>query len=286
MSVSEESYWHGGLDIDPPYWNDFRQSIEQLRQRAGSGPELPGVEVLQSLLSGSTTRSGCPLVLVPSTSIPNINYEQHIFETGEISTRKNCWHDLFNALVWSQFPLIKAAMNELHYREIQNHTGSNRGPVRDALTLFDECGVVVLSTNRELLRQLADREWDQAFLQNKHHWQNQVRVWVCGHALLEKFLEPYKSITAQALLLHMDPAVGELQNPCLHQSMEETLSGRIANQELLRGTAELSPIPLMGIPLWWTLSKQDQAFYQDEQVFRRARAGLKPAPVFDFSVSS
>lgn len=285
MSESSEPPWHAGLDINPPYWNDFRQTIEQLQKRFGSGPELPGLDALQALLKDKTTRSGLPLRLVSSTSIPNINYEQHIFETGEISTRKNCWHDFFNALVWSRFSLIKAAMNELHYREIENHSGSNRGPLRDALTLFDECGVVVLSTNREMLSQLANRDWSRAFIQNGQHWKDQVRVWVCGHALLEKFLKPYKSITAQGLLLHADPASVVLQNPGLNQSMEEMLSGRIAKQGLLRGTADLSPIPLMGIPQWWTSIKQDEAFYQDERVFRPARAGFTPAPVFDFSLS-
>ena len=37
-----------------------------------------------------------------------IEYESRIAETGEIATRENNWHDLFNALVWLSFPAPRA----------------------------------------------------------------------------------------------------------------------------------------------------------------------------------
>jgi len=42
------------------------------------------------------------------------SYELRIAETGEIETRTQNWHDLFNALVWIAFPGTKAAINAQH----------------------------------------------------------------------------------------------------------------------------------------------------------------------------
>jgi hypothetical protein len=58
-------------------------------------------------------------------------------------------HDLFNALAWMAYPRAKAMINAQHaaiLEERGEEEAKRRGPERDALTLFDEGGVAVLST--------------------------------------------------------------------------------------------------------------------------------------------
>ena len=76
---------------------------------------------------------------VPSTRLPaGEAYEAFIFRTGMVPTRDNL-HDMFNGLVWWLFPRAKRRLNELQAAAIAAQgVGSVRGPLRDALTLFDE----------------------------------------------------------------------------------------------------------------------------------------------------
>ena len=57
-------------------------------------------------------------------------YEIHLFETGQVHTRPDSKHDLFNALAWLAFPQTKARINALHAREIARE-GGKRGRLRD-----------------------------------------------------------------------------------------------------------------------------------------------------------
>ena len=60
-----------------------------------------------------------------------------------VPTRDNL-HDFFNGLVWLRFPRAKRRLNELQAAEIARAgIGAARGPLRDALTLFDENGAVL-----------------------------------------------------------------------------------------------------------------------------------------------
>jgi len=52
---------------------------------------------------------------------------------------------------------------------------------------------------------------------------------------------------------------------------------------LLNSPADLSPLPLMGIPGWWPRAEQNEAFYSDRQVFRPPAEGISAAPVLDLS---
>ncbi len=81
-------------------------------------------------------------------------YECRIWERGEVETRPDNWHDFFNALVWLSFPHTKNAISAAHVRAMQQ-PGELRGRVRDALTHFDECGIVVLSVQRRPARPVA-----------------------------------------------------------------------------------------------------------------------------------
>ena len=209
--------------------------------------------------AGLESASGAPIRFVPAGELPGVDYESHIYHSGEISTREASWHDLFNALAWCRFPRLKAAMNRCHQREMQQDA-SHRNRMRDALTLLDESGALVVSSSEQLLNAIAERKWQQAFRDLREDW-NAARIAICGHALLEKFLQPYKAMTAHIVLVHAstDPADDEL---------DSLLSSRLLNGGLMKTPRDLGPLPLMGIPGWWPAGAQDEEFYSDTDVFR------------------
>ena len=214
-----------------------------------------------------------------------MDYEKHIFITGEVSTREKNWHDLFNALVWSRFPSLKVAMNAVHVRELGSGEDGRRGIQRDALTLFDESGVIVISSNKKYLVELARRDWMAVFRQNAAAWSDEIKVFVVGHALLEKFPQPYKSVTAHALLLRLDDLLMEKPRETLLKMLDEMLAENLFAGSILDSPAGLSPLPLMGIPGWWIAHEQNDDFYADQQVFRSPHEDGRQAPVYSCSAS-
>ena len=88
--------------------------------------------------AGLRTESGKPVRFVPPGA-KDAYYEIKVFETGEVETRPDNLHDLFNALAWLAFPRTKARINALHAAEIPRE-GGRRGRLRDLLTIFDEGG--------------------------------------------------------------------------------------------------------------------------------------------------
>jgi hypothetical protein len=244
---------------------------------AGKVPECEALN--QALANGILQHCSKPVRFVPAEQLPAVAYEKHIFHSGEVSTREDNWHDLFNALVWARFPRIKLALNAQHVEQVNQGHEVNRGPVRDALTLFDECGVIVIGDQPSALQAMAMRDWRQLFCTHRAAWQSNLRVFVLGHALLEKFLEPYKAITAQVLIFQCGTEFFRLDDAAQAERVDTLLARQIAAGMRLRSTGELSPLPLMGIPGWWPDGPQDEAFYADQQVFREAPAGFRPATI-------
>jgi hypothetical protein len=268
--------WNCKIDLRQPCWDGYRELIGRL-----DGPGFPDADCLTALLpAGTVSGGGAPLRFVAAGAVPGVAYERHIYETGQVPTRERNWHDLFNALAWCRWPLLKAAMNAAHYRQLGEQGpehGSDRGPGRDALTLLDESGALVIARNRNVLQTLARRDWQPAFQLLRCAWQTDVRVVLCGHALLEKSLAPYKAMTAHALLLLLDAP--SLRDEAPLQQVDAALADRLSADELCASPADLSPLPLAGVPGWWSASPQDAAFYADVAVFRPPPAELRPAPV-------
>ena len=257
-----------------PWWDDYRPLLEQL-----GGAGMPGTQRLNELLPrGTVSGGGERLRFVPASRIPGVDYEKHIFETGEVSTREDNRHDLFNALAWCRLPKLKAVMNALHHAHLGEQYEGRRGPQRDALTLLDESGAIVISRERALLEALSERDWQRAFVELRQGWAANTRVVICGHALLEKLLTPYKAITAHVLLMHTDSSPARLHEEGFVVRLDERLADQL-HQGLCRSPADLSPLPLMGMPRWWPVAEQDAAFYGDREVFRPPPAGCSPSPI-------
>ena len=180
-----------------------------------------------------------------------VAYEKFIARTGTVPTRDNL-HDLFNGLVWLRFPALKRRLNALHAREIEQHgIGARRGAVRDALTLFDENGVL-LRAPPLLAARLAERDWRALFVEQRPLWRD-ARLVIVGHALLEKLLQPRKPITAHVWLAPpgWQGAAGD------------------AVPEADPAAPPFAPLPVLGVPGWCT-ANEAPAFYADAAVFRPA----------------
>ena len=268
--------WRNLIDFSYPVWDDYQGGLLGLPEDFFPGPG----EFNQWLPAGLESRGGQRIRFVAASELPAVDYEKHIYRQGEVSTRENSWHDLFNALIWSRFPSLKVAMNAVHFRQLDAVGEGSRGKQRDALTLFDESGVIVCSSNQVLLGALARRDWNRIFRTEAGAWEDEISLFVVGHALLEKFLRPYKAITAQALLLQLDQVQMEQSREALSGSLDEWMSERLLAGSMLDAPASLSPLPLMGIPGWWPGGEQESDFYADQNVFRPLPEGGRIAPVY------
>jgi len=127
---------------------------------------------------------------------------------------------------------------------------------------------------------LAGRHWMSVFRDNASAWHGEIKVFVLGHALLEKFPQPYKSLTAHALLIRLDNSLLAKPRLTLMQMIDEMLAECLLAGSILDSPASLSPLPLMGIPGWWPPLEQNADFYEDQQVFRPLREKSRKAPVY------
>jgi hypothetical protein len=217
-------------------------------------------QALNRRLDGSGPR------FVPQSELPEAQaYEQFIFDSGTVPTREGL-HDFFNGLVWMRFPATKQLLNQLQAAEIQAAgVGQRRGPVRDAITLFDE-NAVLLQAPDALWQALMARDWPRLFVELRPLWA-QARLVLFGHALLEKLVAPYKSITGH---VYRTPVPLELGDDLA--AWDHWLATRLGAAEL--ATKPFTPLPVLGVPGWWP-ANQDPAFYRDETVFRPPRPSPK-----------
>ncbi|MES2561283.1 MAG: DUF3025 domain-containing protein, partial [Pseudomonadota bacterium] len=173
----------------------------------------PAREALQDLLSAREVINarGIPLRVVAPNKGGNLSYEARIYERGELELREGEWHDFFNVLAWLTYPRIKAALNERHveaahaeFAAPDSSSPKNRGRVRDALTLLDESGAIVVSTDPQVLEDLRAFRWKRLFWQRRGEFTAHARVYILGHGLFEKALSPYVGLTAHALTILTD----------------------------------------------------------------------------------
>jgi hypothetical protein len=235
---------------------------------------FPRHDELNALVSGGVSGGGAPVRFVPPAAPSkefSAQYEVRIFETGEVQTRPDNWHDLFNALVWLAFPRTKAVLNRHHCEEIRARRGERlRGTARDVLTLFDEGGIVVAAAGADLSALLRECRWKELFWKRRAEVLHSMRFYVFGHAIYEKALEPYKGVTAKALIV--DTAPGLLEAP-LEQQLAE-LDARAAEYfsgpQALSSTRNLPPLPILGIPRWDPANARED-YYDDASQFRHRR---------------
>ncbi|AKU11829.1 hypothetical protein AzCIB_1934 [Azoarcus sp. CIB] len=242
-----------------------------------AAPELPGTAPLDALLrdvaTGATSGGGQPIrfILPPADALA---YEEHIYVTGEVPTRADDWHDFFNALAWCVWPRAKAACNILHRRERDARTAAGipgRGPRRDALTQFDECGIVVVSSDPEIPALLAAHAWEEAFWTRRARLIASTRFLVFGHGTWEQLREPFFGLCGKALYRVVDGSWLDLPATERQRETDAWLAEQLVDAGLLNTPRELAPLPLLGIPDV-TPENESAAYYRDTRQFRPERA--------------
>lgn len=249
------------LNFRHPAFAPYQALIEQL----GLAQALPSLDALNALATtfGTTQARNLPLrFFAPDGRLSARDYETHILQTGRVPTRPESWHDVLNALVWLRFPGFKRTLNAAHGEAIAHETSSVRGRRRDALTMLDESGVWIVSHEPALPALLTQRAWHTLFWEHRHEVETAMQFVVVGHALLEKALAPYPSITGKCLLLQSDT---------LDPDTAEGLV--IAALATLHTPHQLVPLPIQGIPGWDPDNAQAD-YYANQDVFRPPR---KPA---------
>lgn len=195
-----------------------------------------------------------------------LHYEQRIAERGEIATRENNWHDLFNALVWLRHPALKRALNARQMAEIAHMGTRQRSRAQYALTHFDEAGVVVALRDPALLALWDAHDWHGLFWRERAAWlDGRIHVDVFGHALLEHALTPEQLLVGKAVVV-ADPGVSPVQAADLcAQAIREAM--------VLGDPLELRPLPLCGLPGW--AGADEEAFHLENPSYRPLREGRR-----------
>jgi hypothetical protein len=244
------------------------------------GDAFPSLQDCNALLASTpiAVHNGKPLRFVPQEygKLPfESQYEPRCYLEGEVQTRADNWHDLLNALVWLAFPGAKAAINARHYEALTGgapdaESRSQRGSVRDTNTLFDESGVVVPCADPELAGLLRDFRWKELFWARRARASASMGFFLFGHGLYEKALRPYVGMTGQGLLLPVEAAFfgWPLEEQLRH--LDESLAQYLTEPGHCRSTAELTPVPLLGVP-GWTPDNDDPAYYDNAAYFRPGR---------------
>lgn len=240
-----------GIDWHAPWLVPLRAVGQAVQQRV-----LVGCLVADALNSVGA----CPVGFVRQAELPpGQAYEHFIFDTGRVPTRENL-HDFFNGLVWLQFPHTKRRLNQLQAQAIAaDGVQAVRGPLRDALTVFDENGAV-LSAPPALWAALRARDWQALFVDLRPLWR-EARLVLFGHALLEKLVSPRKPTVAH--VYQAPVAINSIA------SLDAWLAQAV--QPGPWAAKPFTPLPVLGVPGWWP-ANEVPGFYGDAQVFRPPRA--------------
>lgn len=228
-------------------------------------PHWPDIEALNARMPASGPR----FVRQDAALLADgLHYEERIAH-GRIATRPENWHDLFNAMVWMRHPALKHALNQQQCRHMARMGTSERSPAQQALTQFDESGVIVQVSDPSLLDLWGRHDWTTLFHANAKRWHDGgiAVVAVVGHALMEQVLVPGRLLVGKCLVVLGDPAGAVAR-----------VAASIATGGILAAPSELRPLPLAGIPGWY--AGQGEAFYAQEGYFRPLREGrVYPPPL-------
>ena len=223
------------------------------------------------------TGLGKKLKFIPQDDLPRARaYEEHIALTGGVPTRLNL-HDFFNACVWLTFPLTKAVLNARQYEQIQAHgVQDKRGMARDALTLFDENAAILVTSNTQIADALRHFDWQNALVATRDLWddpfnphpQARAAVYLIGHALMDKLIEPRKDMCAHTWVVLVKDEWFGMNLVARMADLDTRLSTQLKHHNF--HTRDFCPLPILGVPYFWQ-DNRDAAFYNDATVFRAGR---------------
>jgi hypothetical protein len=233
----------------------------------------PTRDELTAAASGLTTARGMSLRFVSPrghSDRERRHYERRIAETGEVETRPENWHDLFNALAWITFPKAKAAINAQHAAILEEggeDEAKRRSPERDALTLFDEGGVIVASRSPELLRLIVDFDWKELFWHRRAELAANMGFFAFGHGCFEQALAPYIGMVAKTVFVPVDELFFMLPPEAQVAQADALVAAHFAQRGRFPMPRAMAPMPVLGVPGWHPGTALE-SFYDDAQHFR------------------
>ncbi|MHB1232602.1 MAG: DUF3025 domain-containing protein [Burkholderiales bacterium] len=260
-----------------PLFAALRPTLERAQWPPRQWPTLSDYQALLDRSPPLRTGSGAVLRVVPQAAEKpqdwRQGYEPRIYMTGALQTRAESWHDCFNLLAWATFPLAKAALNARHYALLEARAGAlvPRTPGQDALTQFDESGVIVLSADPGLRALLRAFQWKKLFWERRAEVRARMRCFLFGHGLMEKALAPYRGMTGKGIVLPVSPALLALPLETQLIRADRMLADLIASTQHLAQPRDLAPVPVLGFP-GFTADNEDPAYYDDQRYFRPGRS--------------
>lgn len=265
------------LPLQPPAWLQHALFDPVRALMALHGFALPAdLDSLNALVRrhapGLRTHAGLPVRFRPPLESV-LGYEAHIDASGEVPTRPQNWHDYFNALAWCVWPRSKATLNALHLRAIAAREAAGlkgRGRQRDAMTQFDECGVLVVTTEPAIAAALANHAWHEAFWLRRRQLADTTRFMVLGHASWEQLRAPFFGLCAKALYRVVPQAWFDLAPAARQAEADDWLAAEFERRAEHLVPRDFSPLPLLGIP-GVTPDNEHEAYYLDTRQFRPAR---------------
>lgn len=269
--------WHPHFDRGMPMFEPLRPLLEPLRHY----DEWPGLDAYQQLLDALDTPirtlSGAAIKVVPQAGLPD-HFEQHyaprIYLSGEIQTRRRNWHDLFQLLTWFVFPRTKAVINAIHIprarQRLERGEVGRRTPMENMLSLFDEGGVVLVSSKASLLQRVRDFQWKALFWERREELAGKFDCITFGHAMYEKGLQPYLGMTANAILLQVEPAYFTWSLAERLTYIDAELAAIFEAGERYIQPRDLQPFPILGMP-GWDSRNANEAYYDNSDYFRPGR---------------
>lgn len=244
----------------------------------GPWPDCAGLNALLGFCQHPV--SGVQLRFVPqddALATDGLHYETRILQRGLIATRTDNWHDLFNALCWCERRPLKLAVNTAYVAELERLGSPNRSRHQAALTHFDEAGAVVFVRDEARLRAWDEHDWETLFLRRREQFDEELRVVLFGHALLEHCLVPALYPVAKCVGV----AVDNFDAMSTHLA---EFARALARGDVLRDPQELRPLPLSGLP-GWDPAGSEADFYRAAPCFRPLRQGRRyPALWRNFSL--
>jgi hypothetical protein len=165
-------------------------------------------------------------------------YDGRIALTGQVYCLSESYHDLFNIIVFAAFPQAKRALHARQFRalrswlEPQNAELPTRLPGRrtreqDALTLFDEGGVVLAVSEEERARIGNRREPVQVEPFNPRSGRVPL---LFGHALLEHLHDGHRALRASGLIVTLPNHIFRTDDPgAFCTEVDSLLAARLEN---------------------------------------------------------
>lgn len=232
--------------------------------RLGEPPELPSL----GQLNGWQEPQGPRFVAPAASATP---YELQIAEQNCVPTRPDNWHDAFNALCWLAWPQTKRAINRSHCAILRAGGAAElrqRSPARDALTLLDEAGAIVLSSDPDLFDALRRGDWQGLFVSHRAQVLEHARLLLLGHAVLDELRQPRLNSTCKCLLFEVDAATVHLPDPQLRNVADALAAERLGRHADLGRGRQYPPLPIMGWPGWHADNDSADFYAAHPDVFR------------------